>query len=120
MPVSVVSLDSLPHNVIHKRQKRILEGTEEWRVVRARLANGLNADEALIVTFTPEQQKELGVRNLGSHFREMLRQYCRIIGIKIDVLRYHIKGTELIKVIPKGVHRNMEATEVASRCALFE
>ncbi len=109
MPLAVTRLENLPPSTRNK--KRSLEDTEEWLQLKAKLAEGLKPYEAVYVTFTPEQQKELGVRTAGRIFRTMTLEYIRKLGLQYDCWRYRSEGKEVVVIAGRQAAGRAHAQE---------
>lgn len=96
MPLVVTKRENLPPSTRNK--KRALEDTDEWMQLKAKLAEGLKPYEVVYVTFTPEQQRDLGVKTAGRIFRTMAREYIRKLGLQYDCWRYRSEGKEVVAV----------------------
>ena len=112
MPLVVTKLENLPPSTRNK--KRALEDTEEWMQLKAKLAEGLKPYEVVYVTFTPEQQRELGVRTAGRIFRQMTLDYIRKIGLQYDCWRYRSEGKEVVAIAGREAHGKGGVQQIAA------
>ena len=101
MPVTVKRIEEGPRPTRNKRS--VLEQTEEFRDVKAALADGIKVGEAAFAEFTQARQKELGLKNVGRAFRDLVRAYVRRLGMSYDVERFHSEGAEVVRVMQRVV-----------------
>lgn len=96
MPITMVKVNALPKPTRHKR--RTMEGTSEWREARERIDAGLKKGDGFFVTFTPEQARKLGLKEISRTFKTMVREYVSRNELPYDVWRYRSNGTEVVAV----------------------
>ncbi len=101
MPLHVTTVDRLPLST--RTKKGSLESTDEWLQFKAKMAEGLKPHEAIYITFTPEQLKQLGLKTAGRTFRMMALAYIRKLRLQYDVWRYQSEGKEVIAIAGRPV-----------------
>lgn len=101
MALTVTSVDKLPRATRNK--KRSLEDTQEWAELKAKFAEGLRPYEAVYVTFTPDQQRKLGIKTAHRIFLEMAKGYIRKLKLPYDAWKYRSEGQEFVCIAARGV-----------------
>ena len=86
-----------------RNKKRILESSDEWLQLRARLAEGIKPHEAVLITFTEADRSKLGMKTLGRVFLKMTKAYIAQLRLPYDVYRYHSEGKEVVTIEGRAI-----------------
>jgi hypothetical protein len=104
MPTDIVRVSELPKATRNK--SRLLETTDEWMKMKAKIADGLRPYEAITAHFTQGQIEKMGMKHPARNLRDMAKKFIRDLKLEYDVERYKSGETEYVVVAARGIHGN--------------
>lgn len=96
MAINVYPLGEEPRPTRNKR--RTMEQSDEWISLKAKMAEGINPFEIIIVTFTAADKTKFRIKGPQRVFRDMAKDWIRKRHLPYSVDAYKSEGNDVVKV----------------------
>lgn len=81
-----------------RKKRRVLESSNEWMMLRAKLSEGLKPHEEIVVSFNARDREQYKIKTLKRVFRDMTKKFVRDAKLPYAVDAYSSEGNEIIVV----------------------